>query len=148
MASPTPKYIVKAFLQEQNHHILVHWEGYNDPEDFTWEPKKNLKEDLQGSFMKFYLEMKQRVKKKSSNEFPPKIEEDQKQESTKEENKKDITEQAGGKKEARLDAKKAEIKKKWRDIPFLKIATSEESTEPCPKRQRKANPKYENTERN
>lgn len=139
MASPTPKYVVKAFLQEQNHQILVHWEGYNAPKDFTWEPKKHLKEDLRGSFMKFYLEMKKEIKKESGTESPPEIKEDQE--------KQKPTEEVGDKKDPAPDKKKSEIKKRWRDIPFLKITTCEESTEPCPKRQRKANPKYENMER-
>ena len=39
-------YTVSHFLDEKQGRILVHWKGYDDPDDFTWEPKENLLKDL------------------------------------------------------------------------------------------------------
>ena len=47
-------YKVKHFLGRKGDNILVHWDGYDNPGDFTWEPKKNLLEDL-GQFLFDYL---------------------------------------------------------------------------------------------
>lgn len=39
-------YYVESFLEEKKGAILVKWQGYDNPDDNTWEPKKNLREDL------------------------------------------------------------------------------------------------------
>tara|TARA_B100000035_G_scaffold8225_1_gene7066 strand:+ start:340 stop:579 length:240 start_codon:yes stop_codon:yes gene_type:complete len=39
-------YIVERFVEENDSQIRVHWKNYDDPEDYTWEPKKRLKKDL------------------------------------------------------------------------------------------------------
>lgn len=41
-----PTYYVESFLQEKKGAVLVKWKDYDNPGDNTWEPKKNLREDL------------------------------------------------------------------------------------------------------
>lgn len=55
MAESDTKYVVKEFVTQRYLQILVHWEGFDDIKDYTWEPKANLKEDL-GLAYDFLLE--------------------------------------------------------------------------------------------
>ena len=60
MADTDPKYIVKEFVTQRYLQILVHWEGFDDIKDYTWEPKANLKEDLGLAYDSLLERMKNR----------------------------------------------------------------------------------------
>ena len=66
-----PAYLVEAFLQERKTHILVHWKDWDKEEDHTWEPKKQLMEDLGSDYFYFLAKMvtaeSQRMKKFTKN---------------------------------------------------------------------------------
>ena len=68
MADGTPKYIVKSFCEERSGDILVRWADYDDPKDYTWEPKRNLIEDLGISYF-FLLQQMKETKKKKARQF-------------------------------------------------------------------------------
>lgn len=67
MADETPKFIVKSFREARCHKMLVQWDGYDDPKDFTWEPKRNLKEDLGISYFHFVRMMNEEKKGESKD---------------------------------------------------------------------------------
>lgn len=49
-ASPKPLFKVKRIVRSRTlkgvRQMLVHWEGYDDPKDHTWEPRSALEEDV------------------------------------------------------------------------------------------------------
>lgn len=48
-ATPTQeRFTVKNIVDSRNRgtELLVHWEGYDSPQDYTWEPRSNMEEDV------------------------------------------------------------------------------------------------------
>tara|TARA_B100000900_G_scaffold379836_1_gene365029 strand:- start:551 stop:796 length:246 start_codon:yes stop_codon:yes gene_type:complete len=62
MADTNIKYAVQGFVRQKYHYILVHWKDYDDPKDFTWEPKVKLKEDLGVAYYSLLDLMKKKLR--------------------------------------------------------------------------------------
>lgn len=57
-----PEKILAERIVDGKNELLVKWEGYDDPEDNTWEPKENLE------YLPFYRIWKNSQEKKNKKE--------------------------------------------------------------------------------